>query len=219
MNNNNNYNNDHHIISCHIINHSSSILCYCCVDDDCNFNDSTMTATVAPQTFRKIAYWLVKDAEPRLCHGVFVHGKARAMPPGTVLFIWVAGQWENITFGRLLEVKFGFRFYDADEWLPRDMLRTLKDGHGFSDAQRDVYYSIICDKIDQCLTGVKAPVVVAQATFKNKHRLQILERFPFVQFWWVQASIQSRAKRLKTVLVRVDPAAWFYGSFLTVVRW
>ena len=59
------------------------------------------------------------------------------------------------------------------------MLRTLKDGRGFSDAQRDVYYSIICDKIDQCLTGVKAPVVVAQATFKNKHRLQILERFPF----------------------------------------
>ena len=43
--------------------------------------------------------------------------------------------------GRLLEVKFGFRFYDADEWLPRDMLRTLKDAHGFSDAQRDLYYS------------------------------------------------------------------------------
>ena len=48
--------------------------------------------------------------------------------------------------------------------------------------QRDVYYSIICDKIDQCLTGVKAPVVVAQATFKNKHRLQILERFPLSSF-------------------------------------
>lgn len=99
--------------------------------------------------------------------------------------------------GRLLEEKFGFRFYDADEWLPSDMLQTLKDGRGFSDAQRDMYYTLICDKIEQRIAVDKVPVVIAQATFKNKHRLQVLKRFPFVQFWWVQAPVQRRAKRLK----------------------
>ena len=44
-------------------------------------------------------------------------------------------------------------------------------------------------------------MVVAQATFKNKHR-QDSGAVSFVQFWWVQTSIQSRAKRLRDRSVR-----------------
>ena len=82
--------------------------------------------------------------------------------------------------GRMLENKFGFQYYDADKWLPNDLLESLKQGNGFTPEQRDRYYSHICDKITEIISQNnnknKVPIVIAQATFKNKHRLHILKR-------------------------------------------
>ena len=101
--------------------------------------------------------------------------------------------------GRILQKHFGFQYYDADEWLPDDLLDSLKQGNSFTPAQRDRYYSRICDNIDGILNtndNTKTPVVVAQATFKNKHRLKILKRFPYIRFIWIQTSMGIRLKRL-----------------------
>ena len=152
--------------------------------------------TAAPQTLMDIPILCFKTSDPAFDMASLSTETQQSNHPALYYLFGLPATGKTY-IGRLLEVKFGFRFYDADEWLPRDMVQALKEGHGFSDAQRDVYYSLICDKIDQRLAGEKSPVVVAQATFKNKHRLQILKRFPFVQFWWVQAPIKSRVKWLK----------------------
>ena len=102
--------------------------------------------------------------------------------------------------GRMLENKFGFQYYDADKWLPNDLLESLKQGNGFTPEQRDRYYSHICDKITEIISQNnnknKVPIVIAQATFKNKHRLHILKRFPYINLVWIQTSMEVRLKRL-----------------------
>ena len=77
--------------------------------------------------------------------------------------------------GRLLASRFGFRFADADDWLPDEMLQTLREGRAFTPDQRDGFYELVLQRVAEILQGGCTRLVVAQATFKNQHRRRVRE--------------------------------------------
>jgi gluconate kinase len=105
--------------------------------------------------------------------------------------------------GELLRSRFGFSFHDGDEWLPLELQDQLKRGLGFTESMRDQYYAAVGDKIEQLLPS-NARMVVAQATFRNKHRQLLIRRFPQMKMVWVQAERQLRQERLQWGCNRVD---------------
>ena len=117
--------------------------------------------------------------------------------------------------GEQLRRHCGFEFHDADDWLPRDLLDSLQRGVTFTSAQRDRYYTLVCDRATALLDaararrcgavssssgGAAAPpqirIAIAQATFKNRHRELVLSRHPAAHLCWVRASAASVNRRL-----------------------
>ena len=99
--------------------------------------------------------------------------------------------------GELLQTRLGYLFLDADDWLPEDLSSALRAGHGFTDEQRDRYYS----HIQKCILVAQEqskgrPLAIAQATLKNRHRLSLLASLPGIQLWWICASEEARRERL-----------------------
>ena len=106
--------------------------------------------------------------------------------------------------GQLLEERFGYRFLDADRWLPEGMVRGLQQGRAFTPAERDHYYgTVIAGRIDALLEeaesqGATLRVAVGQATFKARHRTMIQSRRPHaVELWHVTASEPVRRARVR----------------------
>lgn len=100
--------------------------------------------------------------------------------------------------GRCLsQPPFSFEFYDADQWLPEDMVRVLQDGQAFTPSMRDTFYSIVIDNIAKIRQERPyANLAVAQATYKNRHRVRVLEAFPEAEMWLVSAPDRVRVQRV-----------------------
>jgi gluconate kinase len=98
--------------------------------------------------------------------------------------------------GELLAEAFGFFFHDADCDLTADMHEAIRLGQPFTEAMRDRFYDVVIERIE-ALTAVHANVAVAQATFKEKHRNRILERFPEALMILVEADEAVRVQRLQ----------------------
>ena len=124
--------------------------------------------------------------------------------PGLLIYLFgKPGSGKNYV-GEQLAAHCGFNFHDADNWLPADLLATLRSGATFSSAQRDRYYGIVCDRTAALMSeavaraGSSAPrIAIAQATFKNRHRELVRARLPSARLCWVKASDASVARRLR----------------------
>jgi gluconate kinase len=126
------------------------------------------------------------------------------MPARLLYLFGLPGSGKNFV-GELLQSDFGFNFHDGDEWLPLELQSQLKKGLGFTEAMRDQYYDAVGDKIEELLRSPQTEsLVIAQATFRNKHRRRLLARFPQMMMAWVKAERQERQERLKWGGNRVD---------------
>jgi len=89
--------------------------------------------------------------------------------------------------GKIFSDEFGFHLYDADQDLTPAMKNAIANHQVFTHQMRDEYFDIVIHRIAE-LKKNHTHLVIAQALFKNQHRLKILNAFPEAKFLWVQCA-------------------------------
>lgn len=97
--------------------------------------------------------------------------------------------------GRVLAEAFGYTFYDGDQDLTQEMRDAVRDERPFTDDMRDRFYAVLIDRI-AALRADHPNLAFCQATFKERHRLQMIDAFPDVVFVLVEAEPDVRLSRL-----------------------
>mmetsp|Transcript_28307 Transcript_28307/g.61969 ORF Transcript_28307/g.61969 Transcript_28307/m.61969 type:complete len:208 (-) Transcript_28307:193-816(-) len=122
----------------------------------------------------------------------------RGIQPPTVLYLFGPPGSGKSYLGKLLACELTCDFIDADDWLPEDMHLALQKGRGFSQEQRDRYYMLIAERLLERTrdSASSLPVVVAQATIKNRHRHLLLKSVPGICMCWVRAPPEVCVQRL-----------------------
>jgi gluconate kinase len=116
--------------------------------------------------------------------------------------------------GEVLAEEFGFYFHDADCDLTADMLEAIWLGQPFTEVMRDRFYDVVIKRLEE-LTAAHENVAIAQATFKEKHRQRILQRFPGAIMVLVEADERIRLERLRQAnnLITVEYARQIAGFY------
>lgn len=97
--------------------------------------------------------------------------------------------------GQVLAEEFGFHFHDGDLDLTDELREAVRDGRPFTDPMRDRYFAVLLEVIGD-LTARYPKLAFGQATFKERHRRLVLERFPQTRFVLVTADEEARLARL-----------------------
>lgn len=98
--------------------------------------------------------------------------------------------------GRILAESYGLSFYDGDAYLTEELRVAVRNHQPFTEPMRDRYYSHLIAVIGD-LRLHNNPLAVGQATFKERHRRQILDAYPDTNFILVEAAEPVRMARLK----------------------
>lgn len=88
--------------------------------------------------------------------------------------------------GELFQREFGLPYHDADQDLPAIMREAIRNHQAITEEMRDDFVKSIIERIRQ-LSQEHQHFCIAQALFKNRHRLQILSAFPELQMVWVRS--------------------------------
>lgn len=112
-----------------------------------------------------------------------------------VIFFGKTGVGKNYV-AQLFAKAFDYHFYDADQDLPGDMQAAIAAGQTFTDEMRCRYAEIIKERTTELLK-VYSRLALTQGLFKNKQRHELLKRFPFAVFIWVDADDQTIEERVR----------------------
>jgi len=89
--------------------------------------------------------------------------------------------------GELFQRKFEIPYHDADRDLPEEMKEAIRNHQPITEEMRDGFVERIIGRMHE-LSQQHAQLCIAQALFKNRHRLRILEAFPDLQMVWVRSN-------------------------------
>lgn len=98
--------------------------------------------------------------------------------------------------GRVLQETFGFTFYDGDLDLTDELREAVRKQQPFTEEMRDRYYAVIVQRIAELRRETRF-LAFGQATFKERHRRQILAAYPDAVFVLVTADFSLRMERLR----------------------
>lgn len=98
--------------------------------------------------------------------------------------------------GQVLAEDFGFEFYDGDLDLTPELREAVRNQQPFTEAMRDRFYDRLVERI-AALRLAYPDLAFGQATFKERHRRQILAAYPDVMFVLVRAEESVRMARLR----------------------
>lgn len=98
--------------------------------------------------------------------------------------------------GELCQREFGMAYHDADLDLPEVMRKAIRNHQSITEDMRDDFVERIIERI-HALSQQHEQFCIAQALFKNRHRLRILEAFPDVQMVWVRSTEALINERLE----------------------
>lgn len=98
--------------------------------------------------------------------------------------------------GGVLRDSFGFTFYDGDRDLTEELREAIRTEQPFTDAMRDRYYAVIIERIGRLRNDFPF-LAFGQATFKERHRRQIMAAYPDVNLVLVTADFALRMERLR----------------------
>lgn len=100
--------------------------------------------------------------------------------------------------GKLLQKKFGFYFWDADNALTDNMIDCIKQKKLIDQSVRNEYVDVIKERISLLLNTVHdQPIVVSQALYKSPARKMLMQSFKEAYFIHVDAQDEIILKRLK----------------------
>lgn len=115
--------------------------------------------------------------------------------PGCVEDVGPPGTGKS-TLGRYLADAHDFRFVDGDDWLPADMVASLEQGHGFTEAQRERFAAIVVERLEALKASEARPIAVAQALLRERHRATVKAAHGDVLFVRAEAPAEEVALRL-----------------------
>jgi gluconate kinase len=95
-----------------------------------------------------------------------------------------------------LATHFGYHFWDADEALPLDMQTYIACKQVFTQEMRDRFTQIIISNTET-LAEKYPHLIVTQALYKERNRLQLAEAFPGAQFILIKTKLENIIRRLK----------------------
>jgi gluconokinase len=122
-----------------------------------------------------------------------------------IILFGLSGSGKNFV-AEILKQSFGFEFFDADSILPQEMLDCIAQKKMFTQAMRDKFTRDIKEKITELQsTDASEKLVVTQALYKEKNRLEIQNAFPDAHFIHVQADVETIQTRLLKSHREVDP--------------
>jgi gluconate kinase len=103
---------------------------------------------------------------------------------------------------RLFERELGYYWYDADIDLTQEMLYAINHKLAFTAETRARYFEIVTKKIKSLLPTAEK-IVVTQGLFKNINRHDLMQKFPWAQWIWVEAEqnvIEERVARRNSMV-------------------
>lgn len=112
-----------------------------------------------------------------------------------IILFGLAGVGKSFV-GQLLKNKFDYYFWDADDSLPKEMRDCIRARQPFTQSMRDDFAKITIQKITD-LSVKHKNLVISQALYKEKNRLEIQTRFPKALFIHVQAPLSVILQRLQ----------------------
>ena len=112
-----------------------------------------------------------------------------------IILFGLSGSGKNFV-GEILAKEFHFYYWDADSALPLDMRQAIVDQEFFTEEMRDQFTANVIEHIVTLQTQHQH-LVVSQALYKEKNRLQIYSAFPDVVFLHIQATWGNITARLK----------------------
>jgi sugar-phosphatase len=89
--------------------------------------------------------------------------------------------------GELLQREFGITYHDADLDLPESVKEAIRMHEPINGEMRDAFVERIIERI-RLLSLEHRQFCVAQALFKNRHRMRILEELPDFKLVWVRSA-------------------------------
>lgn len=90
---------------------------------------------------------------------------------------------------------FDLRFHDGDDDLPQSMIEAIAASRPIADTMRDEFFIRLIEHV-RILRAEGRPLAVAQTFIKEKYRRRLLDAFPEARFILVQASDETRERRL-----------------------
>lgn len=83
--------------------------------------------------------------------------------------------------GDLLENQFDFIHFDGDSILTEEMKSYIREEKTFTQSMVDDYVNKLSETIKNFYDYQK-PVIISQALYRNKNRLELIENFPNIKF-------------------------------------
>lgn len=111
-----------------------------------------------------------------------------------VILFGLAGSGKNYV-GELLSQETSFHFWDADNILTDEMLQCIQTKMPFTQAMRDRYFLNVMHHLNE-LNKQYENIIVSQAFYKDKNRIEYLKHFPQLIFIQVTASMDVLSQRL-----------------------
>ena len=97
--------------------------------------------------------------------------------------------------GDILGDVLGWHVYHADENLTKDMKLALEERRPFTNDMRDLYFSIISEKIID-LAKIHQHLVITQGAYKKRHRDYLLSKVPELEFVYIRSNEKLILERL-----------------------
>lgn len=113
----------------------------------------------------------------------------------TILLFGQIGSGKSFV-GEFLQREFGIAYYDADLDLPRSLVESIRAHKPISEQMRERFTEKIIDRI-HLLQKEHQEFCVAQALFKNRQRVRLLEEFPDLRLVWVRSEPPQLDVRLR----------------------
>ncbi len=97
-----------------------------------------------------------------------------------------------------LQDNYNFFHFDGDQILTSDMKEYISKNKTFTQMMVDEYTTVLKEKIKSFLNDYQRPIIISQAMYRNKNRLEILTEFPNIQFVFINAEEQTCYQRIKS---------------------
>lgn len=131
--------------------------------------------------------------------------------PNVIFLFGLAGVGKNFC-ATILARRLGYFFYDLDLDATPAMKQAIEDGRSFTDEIRDEFFKVVCARMSE-VKKQNPRIIFAQGAYKERHRAQVRNAHPGVEFVWIDAPDELIVGRLRG---RAGQVSSVYASSIRV---